>query len=67
MISNDINAQKSEIEYAKYLWNAGYIPGSQKCFCGNDDFEVCNDSYNKTSGCSYRCLNTNVEENIKFA
>jgi len=58
MLSNDINAQKSEIEYAKYLWNVGYIPRSQQFVCGNNNFEIYNDSYNKTSGCSYRCLNS---------
>ena len=44
----------TEIEYAKYLWNAGYIPGPTEYDCGDNNFEIYNDSYNKASGCSFR-------------
>ena len=58
MISHVNNIFVSEIEYSKYLRNARYIPGPTECDYGNNKFEIYNDSYNKASGCSFRCLNT---------
>ena len=47
-----------EIEYAKYLYSVGYIPGPQTCSCGSKAFNIYKDSYSKTSFCSFRCINT---------
>ena len=65
MISHINNVSKSEIEYSKYIRNGGYIPGPTECDCGNNKFEIYNDSYNKASGCSFRSLNTKCR--IKYS
>ena len=51
------NIQEDETNYAKYLYDKGYLPGPIKCTCGGTNFTKYKDSQYSTSQCSFRCLN----------
>lgn len=61
---NISNLEGKEIEYAKYLYNIGYLPGPGICTSGNKFFNIQNDSNNKTSRCTFRCNNSMCSKNI---
>jgi len=46
-----------EIEFAKFLYKKGYLPGPKKCDWCKDIFNIQKGSSCKTSGCIFRCSN----------
>ena len=66
MQSNNIQEQNianenitNETDYAKYLYSKGILSGPMKCSCNNTYFTKQNYINNITSGCSFRCQNSN--------
>lgn len=47
-----------ESQYAKILYEKGYLPGPIQCKCGSKIFTIYTDNQYKTTLCSFRCLNT---------
>ena len=47
----------TEYEYASKLKDLGYLPGPEKCGCGNTKFSLQIDNNYKTSKICYRCTN----------
>lgn len=52
-----------ETDYAKFLYNKGYIKAPQICKCGSSVF-IIKDSGSKTSQCIFRCTNAKCKNRV---
>ena len=56
----------NETDYAKFLYNKGYIKDPQICKCGNSEFNIYKDSGSKTSQCIFRCTNAKCKNRVQI-
>ena len=54
----------NENDYAKFLYNKGYIKAPQIYKCGNSVFNIYKDSGSKTSQCIFRCTNAKCKNRV---
>ena len=54
----------NESDYAKFLYNKGYIKAPQICKCGSSVFNIYKDSGSKTSQCIFRCTNAKCKNRV---
>ena len=45
--NQNINPQNNEIDLAKNLFNKGFLPRPNECYCGNKSFSIQVDNSNK--------------------
>ena len=60
------NIKEEETNYAKYLYDKGYLPSPIKCTCGGTNFTIYKDSQYSTSQCSFRCLNNSSRKRYQI-
>ena len=55
------NIEEGELNFAKMLYDRGYIIGPKMCSCGNKNFVIQYDKYSKISNSIFRCKNPNCK------